>query len=67
MTTKKENDGLAPGKYQVAISAMDRSEKYRNTMVPPNLIPDKYADYTTSGQTATIESGKKNGLRFKLE
>jgi hypothetical protein len=67
VTTKKQNDGLAPGFYQVTISATDRSEEYRVVLVPPNLIPDKYADYATSGLTATIERGKENVLSFALE
>lgn len=67
VTTKKSNDGLAPGEYRVTITALDRSEKYRDTMVPPSLIPRKYADYSTSELTATIRAGEANELRFDLE
>ncbi len=67
ITTKKTNDGLAPGEYQVTITALDRSEKYRDTMVPPSLIPRKYADYQSSGLNATIQPGEPNEVRFELE
>ena len=67
VTTYQKNDGLAPGEYFVTISVLDRSEKYRNTMVPPSLIPRKYADFNTSGLTAIIERGKTNELRFELK
>ena len=67
VTTREEDDGLAPGEYQVTIDALDRSAKYRDTMVPPSLIPRRYADYTTSDLKATNEPDKKNELQFELD
>lgn len=65
--TFEKNDGVPVGRIQIAISALDRSEKYRNKMVPPSLIPRKYDDYSKSGLTAKIVAGQNNELRFDLK
>ena len=39
VTTFQENDGIAVGEYGVAITSRDRSEKYKDSMAPPSLIP----------------------------
>jgi hypothetical protein len=67
VTTFHENDGIAAGEYEVAITSRDRSEKYKNNMAPPSLIPDRYADVSTSGLKAEIQSSGKNVLQFELK
>ena len=66
VTTLHENDGIAAGEYSVAITSYDRSEKYKNTMVPPSLIPIRYADVSTSGLKANIRPNESNVLQFDL-
>jgi hypothetical protein len=67
VSTISEDDGIAEGEYMVGITARDRSEKYKNSMAPPSIIPIRYADASTSGLKATIQPNKKNVLRYELE
>lgn len=67
VTTFSKNDGAPIGELKVAITAFDRSEEHRNSMVPPSLIPRHYANHTTSKLTATIVAGETNELQFDLE
>jgi hypothetical protein len=66
VTTLHENDGIAAGEYSVAITSRDQSEKYKNSMAPPSLIPVRYADVSTSGLKATIQPNDNNALQFDL-
>jgi hypothetical protein len=67
VTTTQTGDGIAAGEYLVAISSLDRSEKHRNSMSPPSLIPTRYSDATTSGLKATILPNEVSALRFDLK
>lgn len=67
VTTLSANDGIAVGDYGVAIISRDRSEKYKDSMTPPSVIPTRYADIATSGLKATIEPKDENFLQFDLE
>ena len=67
VTTIAANDGIAPGEYMVAVTSRDRSEKYKDSMTPPSVIPVRYADVATSDLKATIEPNNNNVLRFDLE
>jgi hypothetical protein len=66
VTTLHENDGIAAGEYSVAITSRDQSEKYKNSMAPPSLIPVRYADVSTSGLKANIQPNDNNVLQFDL-
>ena len=67
VTTIAANDGIAPGEYMVAVTSRDRSEKYKDSMSPPSVIPIRYADVAASDLKATIEPNNNNVLRFDLE
>ncbi|MEX2168001.1 MAG: hypothetical protein WD851_01710 [Pirellulales bacterium] len=67
VTTIAANDGIAAGEYMVAITSRDRSEKYKDSMAPPSIIPIRYADVATSDLKATIQPNNDNALRFDLE
>jgi hypothetical protein len=68
VTTLKSGDGLHPGEYRVTIVSLDQSDKHKNDMAPPSLIPRKYADIATSELSAVIEQGSSNKkLTFNLE
>ena len=67
VTTVEPNDGIAAGEYMVGITSRDRSEKYKDSMAPPSLIPMRYADPSTSDLKATIQPDGNNALRFDLE
>lgn len=67
VTTTAVNDGIAAGDYLVAITSHDRSEKYKNSMTAPSVIPLRYADIVTSGLKATIQPNHDNVLQFDLE
>jgi hypothetical protein len=67
VTTAEPNDGIAAGEYMVAITSRDRSEKYKDTMAPPSLIPMRYADPATSDLKATIQPNENSPLKFDLE
>jgi hypothetical protein len=66
VSTLHENDGIAAGEYSVAITSRDRSEKYKNSMAPPSLIPVHYADVSTSGLKASIQPNDERALQFDL-
>lgn len=66
VTTRHDNDGMAAGEYSVAITSRDRSEKYKNSMAPPSLLPVRYADVSTSGLKANIQPNDNNVLQFDL-
>jgi hypothetical protein len=67
VSTIKEDDGIAAGEYMVGITSRDQSEKYKDSMTSPSIIPIRYADASTSGLKATIEPNNKNVLRYELE
>jgi hypothetical protein len=67
VTTNVASDGIAAGEYKVAITSRDRSEKYKNSMAPPSIIPERYADVSTSKLVATILPNNDNVLRFDLD
>jgi hypothetical protein len=66
VTTIQRGDGIAAGEYLTAITSLDRSEKYKNSMNPPSNIPVRYADVFSSNLKATILPGNTNALRFDL-
>lgn len=66
VTTFHDNDGVAAGEYLVAITSRDQSEKFKNSMAPPSLIPVRYADVSTSGLKANIQPNDNNVLQFDL-
>jgi hypothetical protein len=71
LQTTEPGDGAVVGEYQVAISGVD-SAVYNTPMpgmpaeVPKSVIPEKYSDPSTSGLTATVESGS-NTKDFDLQ
>jgi hypothetical protein len=67
VSTTNADDGIAAGEYMVGITSRDQSEKYKNSMAPPSIIPIRYADASTSGLKATIQPNTKNVLRYELE
>jgi hypothetical protein len=79
LQTLTPEDGVMPGKYQVAISKTqveggmseeqaDTSKKGEPTDVPvKELLPKKYKSPTTSGLTAEVTAGGKNEFTFDLK
>jgi hypothetical protein len=67
VTTITTGDGIAAGEYMVAITSRDRSEKYKDSMAPPSIIPARYADVSTSRLSATIQPNGNNALQFDLD
>lgn len=70
MKTFGANDGVMPGRYAVAIVAIDY-EKAKATRDPrqpqPFLIPAKYTRPETSGLTVTIPQEYSEPLEFNFE
>lgn len=62
VTTFSPNDGVAVGKYRVAIAALDKPGE----MTAKWLIPERYGDVAKSGLTAEIKNGE-NVLSFELK
>ena len=67
VTTVHANDGIAAGEYMVAITSLDQSDKFKNSMAPPSIIPVRYSEVTTSNLKATILPNNDNVLRFDLD
>lgn len=81
LQTLTPEDGVMPGKYQVAISktqtegAMTEEESQAYTAKhgePPKvtvkeLLPEKYKSPTNSGLTAEVTAGGKNEFTFDLK
>ena len=59
MSTLKQNDGVLPGTYRVAINSdpPPRIEVIEGQKLPKGPVPASYADPATSGLEVAIESG----------
>jgi hypothetical protein len=62
---------IPPGEYQVRIDApplVPEGVKEGDPLpaLPPRLIPEQYADYGTSGLTATVKAGEDQTIDFPL-
>jgi hypothetical protein len=60
MFTRKPGDGVYHGKYDVTFAV------WKGPMDPTPLIPDKYADATTTPYHVTID-GDRSDLVFEIE
>jgi len=66
--------GTTPGDYAVQIEKFEvlpplSEEELARGVQPPSpkrLIPERYADYATSGLAATVKKGEKNEFNFDL-
>jgi hypothetical protein len=59
-------NGIAAGKYAVAINKLDTAA-IKTTMSPPkNVLPGQYNDPATSGFTADVVAGQENEFPFAL-
>ena len=72
MTTSAAGDGAIPGSYKVSINFVPETPPEMpgfpgSENAPTSPIPTKYADVTTSGLTATVDSdSSKNDFKFEL-
>ena len=67
VTTKTRGDGISPGEYQISVVADDRSQQGGPSMIAPSVIPERYADMSTSGLTVTIQPKEANDLQINLK
>lgn len=78
--TFEKNDGAVPGEYKVSIKKIEAASSGSQPKpddpgydpnapeVPPkNLLPEKYADFNSSGLTATVGSSSISDLKFDLQ
>lgn len=71
LTTFTPGDGVVPGDYRVAITKIELGGTASDSPAavapdPKNVLPAKYADHSTSGLTATVESKPDNTFDFAL-
>ena len=62
----KFKPGIAPGRYAVAVTKLDTASVSTTLAPPKNLLPRKYANPKTSGQTADVALGRENNFEFAL-
>jgi hypothetical protein len=62
----KFRPGLAPGKYQIAITKLDKAAIATTLAPPKDLLPRKYGNPKTSGLTADVDQGRENEFEFAL-
>lgn len=55
--TYAAGDGAIPGPARIRVSWYERQTSGEEAMVGRSLVPQKYADFDTSGLTATIAAG----------
>ena len=67
VTTKTRGDGISPGEYQISVVAYDRSQQGGPSMIAPSVIPEKFADMSTSGLTVTIQPKEAKDLQIDLK
>ncbi len=78
LTTFEDADGAIPGPYKVTITKMEKviskalptdDPKYDPNYVDPpakSLLPDKYAQVSTSGLSATVGQEPMTDVKFDL-
>lgn len=77
MTTFEKGDGVVPGTHLVKVSKvlvestigtekLPDSDDYPVTVRRTSLLPEKYADYKTSGFSVTVTDGEQNNFQFEL-
>jgi hypothetical protein len=72
LTTATPGDGAPVGFYKVSVNCWDEGPAFDpNNPKPPtpakSLIPERYADDSSSGLTAEVKAGAKNEFTFELK
>jgi hypothetical protein len=62
----KFKPGIEPGKYAVALTKLDTAGISTTLAPPKNLLPQKYANQSTSGLTADVARAQENTFDFAL-
>lgn len=72
LTTTNPGDGAQVGFYRVSVNCWEEGAPFdpNNPKPPPppkSLIPERYADDSTSGLTAEVKAGAANEFTFELK
>ena len=66
VTTTKPDDGALAGEYKIAVLEFRKNAGAEGTGLAPALLDTKYADFASSGLTATVKPGP-NAVKLTVE